>query len=231
MGKHHGRHRPGPPAARRAALRRDLPAVDQKRRHARWARPSRARSGSRRRRPAPTTSINTGSTWTTPTWASACGSSPTWAAGDRGRYWPSRRPMRGVARPSGAWRHLTRRVHEDGGWRGAAGHGNLLRRGNRRAVGLPARGHLRRRPQQRASPSQVLGGEGLAVIDAFVEPGLAKSKGEARRLVTPGGAYANNRRVDQVDVRLRRKTWRARRRSFCGPEERTMILRFVDDHA
>ena len=33
VGQHHGRHRPGPAAARRAALRHDLPAADQERRH------------------------------------------------------------------------------------------------------------------------------------------------------------------------------------------------------
>jgi tyrosyl-tRNA synthetase len=51
-------------------------------------------------------------------------------------------------------------------------------------------------------PRQVLDGVGLAVIDAFVEAGLAKTKGEARRLIAQGGTYVNNRRVDGIDVRL-----------------------------
>ncbi|MEM9554358.1 MAG: tyrosine--tRNA ligase [Acidobacteriota bacterium] len=37
--------------------------------------------------------------------------------------------------------------------------------------------------------------EGLTAIDLFADAGLAKSKGEARRLVRDGGAYVNNERV------------------------------------
>ena len=81
-------------------------------------------------------------------------------------------------------------------------------------------------------PRSRLDGEGLPVIDALCESGLAKSKGEARRLVTQGGAYANNRRVDQVDVRLRAQdlasettlVLRAGKKNYA-------LLRFVDDHA
>lgn len=43
---------------------------------------------------------------------------------------------------------------------------------------------------------------GLAVVDALVESGLAKSKAEARRTVEQGGAYVNNRRVDSSSARL-----------------------------
>ncbi|MBC8352842.1 MAG: tyrosine--tRNA ligase [Planctomycetes bacterium] len=51
-------------------------------------------------------------------------------------------------------------------------------------------------------PLSRLEGEGLGVLDAFVEAGLAKSKGEARRTVQQGGAYVNNRRVADVDAKL-----------------------------
>lgn len=44
--------------------------------------------------------------------------------------------------------------------------------------------------------------EGLGLLDALVESGLAKSKGEARRCVTQGGAYVNNRRVASPELRL-----------------------------
>lgn len=43
---------------------------------------------------------------------------------------------------------------------------------------------------------------GLPIIDALVESGLCKTKGEARRIVTQGGAYVNNRRVDGIDTTL-----------------------------
>ncbi|MBN1911237.1 MAG: tyrosine--tRNA ligase [Pirellulales bacterium] len=48
----------------------------------------------------------------------------------------------------------------------------------------------------------LLDGEGLPLIDALCEAGLAKSKGDARRTITQGGAYVNNRRVDDLDRRL-----------------------------
>jgi tyrosyl-tRNA synthetase len=43
---------------------------------------------------------------------------------------------------------------------------------------------------------------GLPVLDALCEAGLASSKGEARRTVSQGGAYVNNRRVDDVERKL-----------------------------
>ena len=42
----------------------------------------------------------------------------------------------------------------------------------------------------------------LSIVDALVEAGLAKSKGDARRTVEQGGAYVNNRRVDSIDRKL-----------------------------
>jgi tyrosyl-tRNA synthetase len=54
----------------------------------------------------------------------------------------------------------------------------------------------------RQLPREKLTGEGLPIIDALVESGLAKSKGEARRTITQGGAYINNRRVENIETRL-----------------------------
>ena len=51
-------------------------------------------------------------------------------------------------------------------------------------------------------PRERLSGEGLPIIDALVESGLAKSKGEARRTITQGGAYVNNRRVEGIETQL-----------------------------
>ena len=42
----------------------------------------------------------------------------------------------------------------------------------------------------------------LAIVDALIEAGLAKSKGEARRTLAQGGAYVNNRRVEDPEQRL-----------------------------
>lgn len=42
----------------------------------------------------------------------------------------------------------------------------------------------------------------LTIIDALVEAGLAKSKGDARRTVGQGGVYVNNRRVEGIEATL-----------------------------
>jgi tyrosyl-tRNA synthetase len=51
-------------------------------------------------------------------------------------------------------------------------------------------------------PRTRLQNEGLPIIDALVEAGLAKNKSEARRTITQGGAYVNNRRVDTLETQL-----------------------------
>ena len=47
--------------------------------------------------------------------------------------------------------------------------------------------------------------EGLALVDALAEAGLAKSKGEARRIIQQGGAYVNNCRLEDPHARLTEK--------------------------
>jgi tyrosyl-tRNA synthetase len=54
----------------------------------------------------------------------------------------------------------------------------------------------------RELPRAKLEGDGLNVVDALVESGLAKSKSDARRTVEQGGAYANNRRIDSLSTQL-----------------------------
>ncbi|TWT77040.1 Tyrosine--tRNA ligase [Posidoniimonas polymericola] len=51
-------------------------------------------------------------------------------------------------------------------------------------------------------PKARLAGEGLGVLEAFSLAGLAKSNGEARRTVSAGGAYVNNRRVEDPTQQL-----------------------------
>ena len=181
-----------------------LPAADQERRHARWARPSRAPSGSRPRRPAPTSSTSTGSTSTTPTWAAACGSSPTWAGrrstsllaehqADPGRRDAQRRLAA----------ELTRLVHGDEGLR----HG---RAAPPRSSSAPRSAQLSDAQlagifadvPSKELPRERLSGAGLPIIDALVEAGLGKNKSEARRTITQGGAYVNNRRVEGIETQL-----------------------------
>ena len=47
-----------------------------------------------------------------------------------------------------------------------------------------------------------LDGEGLNILEAFVESGLAQSKGAARRLCQQGGAYVNDERTNDFNCML-----------------------------
>jgi tyrosyl-tRNA synthetase len=51
-----------------------------------------------------------------------------------------------------------------------------------------------------AGSTTVAGATMPSVVDLFVETGLAKSKGEARRTVSEGGAYLNNERVEDPEL-------------------------------
>jgi tyrosyl-tRNA synthetase len=52
-----------------------------------------------------------------------------------------------------------------------------------------------------AGTIEVPAGSGLpSVVDLLVDTGLAKSKGEARRTITEGGAYLNNQRVEDPEA-------------------------------
>jgi tyrosyl-tRNA synthetase len=57
-------------------------------------------------------------------------------------------------------------------------------------------------PSKQLSRQMLSDGGGLSIIDAFVAAGLAKTKSDARRFVQQGGAYVNNRRIENVDTRL-----------------------------
>lgn len=43
--------------------------------------------------------------------------------------------------------------------------------------------------------AEIASGEPRTAVDLLVASGLAKSKGEARRTIKEGGAYANNERI------------------------------------
>lgn len=49
---------------------------------------------------------------------------------------------------------------------------------------------------------ETLRGEGLWVVEALSQSGLVGSNGEARRTIKEGGAYVNNRRISDADLRL-----------------------------
>ncbi|MHC2070181.1 tyrosine--tRNA ligase [Bremerella sp. T1] len=57
-------------------------------------------------------------------------------------------------------------------------------------------------PSQELSRDRLAADGGLNIVDALVESGLCKSKGDARRTISQGGAYVNNRRVEEVERSL-----------------------------
>lgn len=68
----------------------------------------------------------------------------------------------------------------------------------------------------RELPKARLDEPGLPLIDALVESGLCQSKSEARRTISQGGAYVNNRREEVVERMLTSKDLAS---------ETTMVLR------
>jgi tyrosyl-tRNA synthetase len=52
-------------------------------------------------------------------------------------------------------------------------------------------------------PRSALEGEGKAVLDLLTESGVAPSRAEAKRQIEGGGIYLNNRRVEEIDRRVR----------------------------
>ena len=58
--------------------------------------------------------------------------------------------------------------------------------------------------------------DGVTLIEAVVQSGLAKSKGEARRAIEQGGIYVNQQRVKDVEKRIEPGDWLA---------DRTLLLR------
>ena len=55
------------------------------------------------------------------------------------------------------------------------------------------------------TPRSQLSSDGHPVVDAFVDSGLCKSKGEARRTIKEGGAYVNDARISDQEATLTEK--------------------------
>ncbi len=79
-------------------------------------------------------------------------------------------------------------------------------------------------------PRESLRGEGLSIVDALAESGLAKSKGDGRRTVQQGGAYVNNRRVENIETQLTEKDLASEAVMVLrAGKKRYALLRFRDE--
>ena len=206
MGQHHGRHRPGPADARRAALRPDLPAAHQERRHARWARPRAAPSGCR---PARTSPYQFYQYWINVDDADAgkclrfltelpreeIESLDAARAADPGK----RESQRRLAE------ELTRLVHGEAGLAsGPAGDRDLLRRRDQRAVRRAARRNLRRCAEPRAAARRDWRATGSTSSTRWSKPAWPRAKATPGARSSKAGAYVNNRRIEGLDAQLDR---------------------------
>ena len=158
VGQHHRRHRTRPPAPRPATCTASPARCSRRPTARRWGRRRRARSGSTRAARAPTASTSTGSTSTTTTPAAAS-QRLTELPLDEIRALDAKR-----AAQSGGPRHAeaarrgahAARPRRGGPRRRPAGHGDLLRRRDRRPRRRGARRDLRRRAEPRVSAGTTL---------------------------------------------------------------------------
>jgi tyrosyl-tRNA synthetase len=97
---------------------------------------------------------------------------------------------------------LTRLVHGDAGLKAAQQATDIFFGAEIENLSDKELGQIFADVPSKELPASRLATPGLAIIDALVEAGLANSKGDARRTVSQGGAYVNNRRVEKPDAML-----------------------------
>ncbi len=97
---------------------------------------------------------------------------------------------------------ITRIIHGDAGLQAARRATEIFFGAEVKELSDAQLGEIFADVPSRQLPRARLGGEGLGIVEALVDAGLAKSKGEARRTIEQGGAYVNNRRVDSWEARL-----------------------------
>jgi tyrosyl-tRNA synthetase len=99
---------------------------------------------------------------------------------------------------------LTRLVHDDAGLAAAKQATDIFFGAEIEKLTDAELGQIFADVPSKELPASRLSDPGLPIVDALFEAGLASSKGEARRTVTQGGAYVNNRRIDSLDATLTR---------------------------
>jgi tyrosyl-tRNA synthetase len=99
-----------------------------------------------------------------------------------------------------AW--MTRLVHGDEGLASANRASQILFGGEIDRLSDRELNEIFADVPSREQSKSVLEGEGLSVVDAIRGAGLAGSSSEARRAITEGGIYVNNRRVSDPQQRL-----------------------------
>lgn len=97
---------------------------------------------------------------------------------------------------------MTQFVHGDDGLNSALRASKMLFGGEIEALDDRELGEIFEDVPSSEVDRAALDGDGLWVVEAFQRAGLTSSNGDARRTIKEGGAYVNNRRVANADVRL-----------------------------
>jgi tyrosyl-tRNA synthetase len=101
-------------------------------------------------------------------------------------------------------RHVTALVHGDTEAARAEAAATALYAGDLSALDEPMLREVFAETPTSNRPRADLDGDGLALVDAVVDAGLARSKSQARTLVTQGGVYVDDARVTDTDARVGR---------------------------
>ncbi|WP_153558612.1 tyrosine--tRNA ligase [Roseimaritima sediminicola] len=97
---------------------------------------------------------------------------------------------------------MTQFVHGDDGLNSALRASKMLFGGEIEALDDRELGEIFEDVPSSEVDRAALDGDGLWVVEAFQRAGLTSSNGDARRTIKEGGAYVNNRRVANANVRL-----------------------------
>jgi len=97
---------------------------------------------------------------------------------------------------------MTRLVHGDGGLQSANRASEILFGGEIDSLSDKQLVEIFADVPSREASRQSLAGEGWWIVEALRESGLSASSGEARRAISDGGVYVNNRRVTDVNRKL-----------------------------
>jgi tyrosyl-tRNA synthetase len=97
---------------------------------------------------------------------------------------------------------VTRRVHGDEGLARARRASDSLFGGELQGLSADDIADVFADVPSNDVPRTALSGDGLAITDLLTQTGVTPSKGEAKRAIQGGGVYLNNRRVDDVELRV-----------------------------
>lgn len=99
-------------------------------------------------------------------------------------------------------REVTRLVHGETELEKAERAANVLFGGEPTGISAAEWAEISEDVPSSGRPAQELSGAGVEIVTLLADSGLARSRGEARRLIRGGGVYLNNQRVTEEGARV-----------------------------